>query len=274
MRRLNPPHDLFWVHLGAALTAILTVLDVHFTPVRIASGLIGALVLPGYALTAALFLPGRLDPAERIALTLGLSLVLAALGVLLFVVTDIHLTATAWAAIMYGETGAAVLLAAARTEPDCPHPVQLHIRVKRSTVVNGVSLGVAGIIAATSIAFAAVHAKSDHGPGFTELSLVPVNATAAVVTVTSHEDSATRFRLVFVPRAMGLTAMAIELSPNHSWRETLEVPEHRPESIEAILYRESDLRPYRRTFLAATESAGNAAGRSRGRHVIASVPGR
>src|SRR3954468_21171576 len=87
------------VVLGDAL-AIALFLALGGGAVRVLVALPFVLVLPGLALTAALFPTGALDVAERLLFSLGLSLAITALGGLVLQLTPWGLRPASWALLL------------------------------------------------------------------------------------------------------------------------------------------------------------------------------
>jgi Protein of unknown function (DUF1616) len=109
---VTAPHIASRSTLVAAITAAIavttTALVLLSVPVlSVVAGLALAFVLPGYALTLALFTGRQLARLERIVLTPALSLAVLVIGGLLLYVARIQLTMPAWALLAGGVTVAA-----------------------------------------------------------------------------------------------------------------------------------------------------------------------
>jgi len=109
------PADL-QVTAGAAVLCALVLL-VPAAPVRVTAGLLLVLVLPGYALTAALLPRRSLGRPELALCALGLSLAVAALGGLLLNVAG-HLSRPAWDILLTAVTIACCAIAGRRRTGD------------------------------------------------------------------------------------------------------------------------------------------------------------
>jgi hypothetical protein len=91
--------DLGIVAVLAAAALLISVLS-DIAALRVASGIALALILPGYAFTAALFRPGTLDAPLRALLTFGMSVIFAILGGLALNLTPFGLQATSWSLLL------------------------------------------------------------------------------------------------------------------------------------------------------------------------------
>jgi hypothetical protein len=193
----------------------------RWTPVRAIFALPLALLLPGYALTSAIF---RRKPAsaERIALALSLSLVTTALASLFLYVSSFGLTLRSWAAALAIVTTGATLAAAGRWSsapssskrigrlwPPAPRPIVLAIAVAGTALIAG-----AVILARTPL-------SSPSARGYTALWLArQPSSSELVVGVRSEERHRTRYvlRLNFAGR---ITKRHLALAPGQTWQERL-----------------------------------------------------
>ena len=97
--------DLLIVSGLVLLTAAVSILSGgHSNGLHAALSLPFVLFLPGYAFSAALLPDGRTGLAERLALSIGLSIAIAALGGLLLNVLPAGLTAGSWRLLLLGVT--------------------------------------------------------------------------------------------------------------------------------------------------------------------------
>lgn len=108
--------------LGVVCAVLVLVLDAG-QPVRAVAGVPLVLALPGTALSFCLWPHGRVNGAERTALSAGLSLALAALTTLALHAVGIALGTSSWAIALGGESLVAGLVATARAPGATPpHP--------------------------------------------------------------------------------------------------------------------------------------------------------
>ena len=257
-RRLLPPADLGWVLAGSLLGLGTALLGISWSPWRIAIGLLATLVLPGYALAAAAFAPRPIRAADGLVLTLGLSLVAGCLALLVMIILGIRITEDAWSVLVFALTASAAVAAAARSD-ERPRLRLPHLEWLEAGAGLIAMLMLAAAIATAGVVIARNGTNDDHGPGFTELSLVPSGSgAAAVVTARSFEHSATTFRLSVTPALPSLSSASFTLGPGRSWQDTVAIPESlRGYRIGITLYRAGDAKPYRFVFI------GGARGRIR-----------
>src|SRR6187397_103616 len=85
---------------AAAIVCAVVALITPLGPVRVVFAAPLALILPGYALTSALFGSNRPEPLQWLALTLGVSLACLALGSLLLNYVPGGIGGLAWAILL------------------------------------------------------------------------------------------------------------------------------------------------------------------------------
>lgn len=235
---------------AGAMTAML------WAPSPGASGVDGALriffalplvlVLPGYALTAALF-PGKsLSLAERTLFSLGLSLALAALGGLALHWAPTGLRASSWAALLGNTTLLCSLVALVRRVRLPTQPAQLGVVLTQG---QALALGMAAVIACGALLVAHDGALNRRDPGFTQLWVVPDEATAGQAVrlgVANREAGTVRYRLQLQSGSEVVSTWpTIVLGPNQQWQEVVALPRD-GEMVEAVLYRlDAPQDPYR-----------------------------
>lgn len=237
------------VLVGAlAVAAAVLVAALPDDPVgpRAAAALALVLALPGYALTSALFPPVALRPAERVLLTLALSLVATILGGLLLHVVGASLEASTWAAVL----GATTVAAAAAGQ-----------RLGHARPLRGGTLGLrGGEVAALSVAFLLLVAAGtlggtplpapDRTRGSTALWLVPRAADRVELGVRSGQlEPATYLLDVSVAGRPTRRLGPLRLEPGETWTRTLSTGTGAPR-VSAVLRRASAPRAaYRRAVL-------------------------
>jgi hypothetical protein len=201
------------VTLVCAVGSLLTPLG----PVRVVFAAPLALILPGYALTAAAFgsrRPGRL---ERLPLTLGVSLVCLALGSLLLNYAPGGIGGVAWTVLLV----LVVLLscvAAARRRGRAPHKSSSVARLRPSAATAILGIGSLALVTAALILAQATF-EADHVDGYTQLWIVPPAPTdiSARIGVTSEQQQSRGYRLAIeVEGRSSPMIRSFELEPSHT----------------------------------------------------------
>ena len=123
---------------GLALAGLALALIPVPGPVRTAAVLPLLLILPGYALAAALFRPGEISRELRMVLSVALSVGVTALGGLL-VQLVVRLDRPVWAALLTGVTLLAIAIALDRRDGMSPDSEETRLRLPR--------IGVATVVA-------------------------------------------------------------------------------------------------------------------------------
>ncbi len=213
------------------------------------------LVLPGYALVAAVFPQRTLADAERLLFSLGLSLAVAILGGLVLDALPAGLQPGWWLALLLATTLSAGAVALLRRRgaslPDLSSVGQSRARLPAS---QALLLAAAGLLAATAVVVAARGATEQPFAGVTELWMLPlgsVDQPAVVLGVRSVESSPTRYRLVLsVAGQVANEWTSIELAPGQTWETTSGLPTAAAANVVALLYRVDDAATiYRRVAL-------------------------
>jgi uncharacterized membrane protein len=193
-------------------------------PVRVAAVLPLLLILPGYALAAALFLPGEISRELRAVLSVAFSVAASVLGGLV-VQLVIGLDRPVWGSLLVLVT---VLAAAQALRRRDRLPVDLGVARPSPPWVGPASL--AAFVAALAIAGGAiaiatggVH-RQRNASRFSSLSLVPDATSGAApvrVEVLNHEGRSVAYRLIARrgPRTIG--RWRIHLGANQDWQTQL-----------------------------------------------------
>jgi uncharacterized membrane protein len=198
-------------------------------------------LLPGYAITAAVF-PGR-GPgmAERLLFSLGLSLAVAVCGGLLLHWTSLGLQATSTAAVLGNTTLLASLIALARRwrrPADDPPSQGMSL-----SLLQGAQLAMAALLVGGALLIARDGAAAQTSSGFTQLWVLPAGPErqdSLRLGVSNHESAAQRYRLeVTTGGAVVDTWPLIALGPGQEWEAIASLPAARPgaATVEAALYR-------------------------------------
>ena len=255
---MPPPRDadLGIVLVASLLAAAAAVLELP-ADIRLPLGLAAVLILPGYAISSAIFASRDLEPVEQLALSFCLSLALAILIAPLLDLTAAGLTSLALVTTVTAITIAASAIAWGRRTADrkagrtagVSTQAHLHPRAGRwaGVALAAGALLVAGVVAVTVAS----------PPASTEFSLLePASGRIAAdapqtltIGITNGEATATTYRVV----AMAGDATVGETGPlaldvDEAWTGPLTISERAPgddRPIEVHLYREADATPYR-----------------------------
>jgi hypothetical protein len=195
---------------GAAAALVVLVLP-DAAALRVAFGVPLVLVVPGYALAAAVFAG---DPPERAALvmwTIALSVAACILVTLALDVAGVRLTGVAFACALAGTTAAGAAAAALRR------------RGAAAPRLGRVPLRWAAVIAVAAAVFAGLFAAlrqplpNTAVPGYTQLSGLRSPDGGIRLKVTSAEQARARFRLSVTTGERTLRAVTLDLRPGQSW---------------------------------------------------------
>jgi uncharacterized membrane protein len=251
-----PALVILWPAAVALCSLALVLGNVAFTPVRAVFGVPFVLAASGYALTLALFPPGRLPLVERCLFSAGLSIALAVLGGLLLNLTPWGLTAASEAVLLALVTlvcCGGVLLREQREERQGAEEPRSLGALPHISAAQGTLFGLAAAIAVFSVGvarFAAIHEDSS---AFTQLWLQPAASGSVELGVHNEEGSAQRYMLevrqgdnLLQPRE------EIDLQSGQTWQTLLSLPVQPSEidQVTATLYRSpGDDQPYRQVTL-------------------------
>ncbi|HET9849391.1 MAG TPA: DUF1616 domain-containing protein [Candidatus Dormibacteraeota bacterium] len=246
--------DLVLVAALAVIGAVVVVTSLGGPVTRLALGLPLALVLPGYALTAALFPGSTLGVPERLTVMLGIGLASLVIVGLVLNWTPWGLTPASWAVALATVTLPATLVAAIRRRGSAEQRVD--------SPLGGISpeqwstFGLAALALTAALLIARSGALTPQGDGFTQLWMLPraqANANQVRIGITSRERATVVYRLELESGSQVQTTWTFKLAPGQSWQTTAAVsPVRRGAQTSAILFRLDvpDL-PYRQVALAA-----------------------
>jgi len=249
--------DLALVCTLALAALVLTVLGVSSPTLRLLLGLPLVLVLPGYALTAALFPHRALGGADRALFTLGLSLSTAILCGFVLNRTPWGLRPESWAVILSTAVLGSSLIAFARrrlslasaaSETD-DEPVQTarSSAAARPRLTLGVGqsllLGLAIAMIAGAVLLARGEAALRPAPEVIELWMLPGDTAASPtlhVGLNSVGPAAGDFRLQIERGGYIIHEwLSLSIVPGQQWEQTLSLQGQQPGNgaFEAHLYR-------------------------------------
>ena len=182
--------------LAAALLCATISVAVPLEGLRIAAGLPLCLLLPGYALAAAIFARNSMHPAPMLLLGVALSLSTLVIGSLFLDATPWGLRTGTWAGWLVGVTLAGCILAARRRRRS--PPVRRRRTATRIRPADGALLVGAAVaaIAAVTVAWTPFPAKDV--AGYTRLWVLPLDRPGAAgvrVGVGSEEQDTTAYQL-------------------------------------------------------------------------------
>lgn len=221
LHRREPRVLLALTALALAATAIPTG---AWSPLRAILTVPLVLLLPGYALSSAIFRRRAPSWVERTALALSLSLVATALASLVLYLTPFELTLYSWAVALALVTAVATLVAAARRSPEPertgPAPPRPGLQLSRRRVQVAVAV-VAACLVAAAVALARTPLPSPAARGYTTLSLTRVSGSAGLVLrIHSKERRRTHYVLKLALPG-GTTRRKLTLWPGQTWQRTL-----------------------------------------------------
>jgi len=234
--------------ITAALLAGIGALVVAVVPnvaVRIVFAVPLLLILPGYAVSAAVFGRGRPGVPHLLLLSFGLSLSTAALGGLLLDLLPFGLRSRSWSLFAVCVTWAACGIAV-RRRAGSPGSLRLPSR-PRLRVWEAILLISAGLIAAGAVAFARTPLPAKNVQGYTALWLLPVSdhdRSMLRLGVTSAELHQSTYRVeVREGQRLLYGRHNLSLQPGQTWQQTIEAPSDPvagPTAVTARLYRSDD----------------------------------
>lgn len=251
---LLPIGGLLPLALAGAAVVTLALPALGEGPVRAILALPLVLVVPGYALTLALLPRLRLGAGERLVLSLGLSLALAALGGFVLNWTPWGLRPQPWAVLLALTTLASGAVAGARravpARVGVPEgrgapgsPVAMHPSSGSRAPLPALLLALATVVAGAAWWTARGGAVQQASAGFTQLWVLPAaggDALTVRLGVHSREPAPVSYRLrLEVEGALIREWPAVTLDPGEQWEAvaTLSPSQGAAGPIKAVLYR-------------------------------------
>ena len=250
------------VTLGTA--ALVIAFPEWSSPLRVVLGLVVVLVIPGFALTSALFArKDDLDGIERLALSLGLSIAVVPLLGLALNYTPFGIRLVPIVVTITGFVAAMVAIAAVRRrrlEPDASFHLPFESPAFRTSAlaVMGTVAAIGGVIALASALrpverFTEFYVLGPEGKleGYPS-TLVPGETFVVILGIGNHESETLSYgvRIPFDPRFERAATTPIE--HGETWERTLELTAPQGEGRTRLafeLYRPDDAEPYRSLHL-------------------------
>jgi uncharacterized membrane protein len=232
-----------------AITIVAVALAFTVTPNRVLGRIWTlplVLLLPGYALTAAMFPRGSLGLPSRLVFSLGLSLVIVILGGLALNWTPFGLHASSWSVLLGGITlCACVVTLVRRRGQSVTSSVQRRVSIPGFTVRQALLLALAAIVVCAAIVVSSIGAAQQPYPGFTQFWMLPIGGAnppnAVRLGVSNMQSTAMKSSLTVSEDGKVVKVWpAIDLKPNEKWEVTLLLPQtHHAAAakVEALLYR-------------------------------------
>jgi uncharacterized membrane protein len=238
--------------IAVALAAAGGAVVVYAEPValRVVVSMPLLLVLPGYAVAAAIFGTARLGRARRLLLSVGLSLVTAILLALVLYLTPYDLSSRTWSIALVAVVLAASGIAAVRRGrgPEDRAPGRTSLRLPRLRLRDALLLLAAAAVASGAVAFARTPLPAKHAQGYTALWLLPGDRRAVRVGITSGELHATAYRLRLRLGTRLAYERSVSLEPGQRWERIVHLPRSAVAGtpVTANLFRAGSPQVYRR----------------------------
>jgi uncharacterized membrane protein len=217
-----------------AAAAGYVVLETHSVVLRTAFALPLLLFLPGYTLTAVLFVRQRLDAPRRLLLSISLSLALAIAGALVLDLTSSGLRARNWTLLLFELTTWAVAFAALRR-----HGLRRErLTFPRLRLLDAVLFALAAVVVGGAVALARTPLPAKNAVGYTALWIEPSrDGWSLTVGATSAELRPTSYRLELRAAKAPFLTRSLRLAPGQRWQEVVRLPQRlRTRPVHALLY--------------------------------------
>lgn len=143
------PRDLTRVKAASLASLVLIVLPFGGLPKELALVPL-ALILPGYAISAAMFMPGSITRGERLVYTLGLSVGAAAIGGLVWQLF-FGLSRASWALVLVAIVLVAARIARSRRAAASSDPAGRRSRLPRLGLPNALAILAAAILTVVAV---------------------------------------------------------------------------------------------------------------------------
>jgi uncharacterized membrane protein len=219
---------------------------------RVVFGASLVLVVPGFAVTAALFPPGSLAKTVRLTLGVAVSMIVALIGGFLLNFTPWGMRQESWVALLVIVSAAAAALAGPRWAAAWDGLLRWHgprLRAGAASPMNWVLLWWAVCVSSVAVAVAISGASVSSTAGYTQLWAVPSDSAAVGqpesvrVGVRNAETATQQYRLDLQQDGEVLQEWpAVTLQQDEQWETTLSVSPPMTSSssgtpTEIVLYR-------------------------------------
>jgi hypothetical protein len=252
-------------NLNTFLVSIITIISVtiiivvKISGLQIIAGILLTLILPGYAVTTFIFsFDNRLRNADRILITLGMSIILDILAGLILDLFPSGLNTISWVlflGIIVIVLNGLTVLRKRSGDNNYFKAIQEKIIISRFSFFTLITILISIIIIFSAIEINRVGALNQPKAHFTQLWIRPLvqpDFNVISIGITSFEETGTEFKLqALIDGRIVKEWNQINLDPNQEWENSLiitsSVSVHK---IEARLFRSGEVgSPYRSVFL-------------------------
>lgn len=211
---MSKNRDLALVSAAAVVCALVAGF-VPVTAIRVVASVPLALVLPGYAISAAAFARSRPGGAQRLVLAIGTSLLLLPLAALLINIIPSGLTTAAWAIFLAFVILYACAVAAVRRPSAPPAAPRRRPRLRPR---DAILLWVAALIVAGAVVLAETPLPAKHAEGYAALWMIPSgrDGSAVEVGVLSDQQKETDYTLQVSQDGGSTTSRRLQLTRDSS----------------------------------------------------------
>lgn len=233
--------DLSIIVLVSGFMVILALTGVSGTfPITLVSAPF-VLIVPGYALAAALFPGDEIGLAERAMLVLAGSLAVSALGGLMLHWLPVLLTTSSWAFLLASLSVLFSIIALfRRLDLGEWRGVDLGEKYRLSLFQYSLVV-VALIVAISAMTFAYRNASEQAMAEFTQLWIIPVQGStnsAVEVGVSNEYANTVAYQLQLLADGQRFQSFTIEIEPEEQWVTQVTPPLGSDQRIEALLYQQ------------------------------------
>lgn len=244
MRRQS--RNLLVVMVIAGLSAVLALVMPADSIVRLICALPLVFFLPGYAITAALLPLRWFGNAERLLLSLGISVAVTALCGLILNLTPWGLQSSTWAITLAAIVWLAGAIAWLQRWPEASDSARQNKRQPKLRFRDGFLMVLALLVSGAAVGLTRLPAAPNDVAGYTQLWMIPANpgnSNDFRLGVTSDEFSETRYRLQVSAGGKVVQEWSeVSLKPGETWETTIRLSSDQSGSgaIEADLYKLDD----------------------------------
>lgn len=218
---------------------LLTLIELDISPVRILFAIALVTILPGYALTTAIFINMPLGIMEKVAFSFGFSLGMTSLGGLLLNYSPWGIQSNSWVILLGGISIIASVVTLVRIK--YVEEVDLQVAHVPLHVNQLLLMLLAVMIMAGAYMYARTGAQNNSLPSPTRMWMLWVgnSQTEIVLGIENQDSAAARYRLVLSTLQGQIHEWSeITLAPNTVWEVRYEAPSSVSEAdfIKASLY--------------------------------------